>query len=135
MIRKYVKKGMIVGLICLLVFVSFPTSQADSYHFSNGIIILVGRCNVVESTGLWVFGLTGLYKRDLEFSAQSQEGETMHLMVLSSEIGFFFSKENIYIHTTNTNGFLFWGEKAFLLNNNPQRVIAFCKAEDIWINI
>lgn len=133
--KKYFKKGLIIGLSCLLVLVSFPTSQADSFHFSDGIVIIIGKCNVVESTGLWVFGLTGVYQRDLNFEARSQEGETMHLLILSSELGFFFSKESIDIHMTNTNGILFWGEKALFLNNNPQRVIAFCKAEDIWITI
>ena len=44
--RKYIKKFLIAGLIFLLFFNYIPISSADTYTFSDGIVIIFGRCNI-----------------------------------------------------------------------------------------
>jgi len=129
------KKGIIIGVIFLMIITLFPTNTAQSNYYSDGLVIIVGRCNFVESTGLWLFGLTGIYKREVDFVAHSQDGEVINIMIFSSEIGFYLSEETISIHMEDTNGLLFSGEKALIFKTNPQRVFAICKAKDIWVTI
>ena len=127
------RKGLAVGVIWLLMLVTIPIVQADTDHYSDSVVLIVGKCNTVSTTGLWLFGLTYIHKKEVIIQAQDEEGETIHVLIFPPKFAFHFSLENIKIQMEETQGIFFWGGKSLLFNNASQRVFAICKAEDIWL--
>ncbi len=127
------RKGLAVGVICLLMLVTIPIAQADTDHYSDSVVLIVGKCNTVSTTGLWLFGLTYIHKKEVTIQAQGEDGETIHVLIFPPKFAFHFSLENVEIQMEGVKGIFFWGGKSLLFNNASQRVFAICKAGDIWV--
>jgi len=129
------RKGLAVGVICLLMLVTIPIAQADTDHYSDSIVLISGKCNIVTTTGLWLFGLTYINKKEITIQAQNEDGEKVHALIFPPNFAFYFSQENIKIQMESAEGlgFLFWAQKSLFFNNASQRVFAICKAGDIWV--
>ncbi|HWR26971.1 MAG TPA: hypothetical protein VN377_00885, partial [Candidatus Thermoplasmatota archaeon] len=54
-------------------------------------------------------------------------------LVLPSKIGFYFGQENMVVQLQGAKGIFFRGEKSFFFSNTPERIVAVCKATDIWV--
>ena len=131
--KHYLKKGLAVGVICLLMLVTIPIAQADTDHYSDSVVLIIGKCNTVSTTGLWLFGLTYIHKKEVTIQAQDEDGEKIHALIFPPKFAFHFSQENIKIQMESAEGFLFWAQKSLFFNNASQRVFAICKAGDIWL--
>ena len=127
------RKGLAVGVICLLMLVTIPIAQADTDLYSDSVVLIVGKCNTVSTTGLWLFGLTYIHKKEVTIQAQGEDGETIHVLIFPPKFAFHFSLENVEIQMEGVKGIFFWGGKSLLFNNASQRVFAICKAVDIWV--
>jgi len=131
--KLYFKKIMTLILICIIVLVSIPITQADTDHFSNRIIIISGKCNIVTTTGLWLFALTYINNEEITIQAQGSGGEKINVLVFPPNFAMYAGYENILIQMENAEGFLFWGQKSLIFNSTSQRVFVICKAGDIWV--
>jgi len=127
-------KGLIGVIICIFLLIFIPIVQADTDYFSNSVVIITGKCNTVSTTALWLFGFKIAYNKKVIIQANGGEGEKINALILPSKIGFYFGQENIYIQMEGAKGLFFWGEKSFLLQKSSQRIIAICKATDIWVS-
>ena len=127
------RKGLAVGVICLLMLVTIPIAQADTDHYSDSVVLIVGKCNTVSTTGLWLFGLTYIHKKEVTIQAKGEDGETIHVLIFPPKFAFHFSLENVEIQMEGVKGIFIWGGKSLLFNNASQRVFAICKAVDIWV--
>ena len=115
------------------MLVTIPIAQADTDHFSDSVALIVGNCNTVSKTGLWIFGLTYIHNKEVTIQAQGEDGEKIHVLIFPPNFAFYFSQENIKIQMDNAKGILFWAEKSLFFNNSSQRIFAICKAGDIWV--
>jgi hypothetical protein len=115
------------------MLVSLPIIQADTDHFSNRIIVISGKCNIVTTTGIWLFALTYINKEEITVQAQGENGEKINTFIFPPDFAFFLGHENILIQMENAEGFLFWAQKSLFFNNVSQRVFVICKAGDIWV--
>ena len=126
--------GLVTAIVCLFLLSSLPVAQANTDHFTNSVVLLIGRSNTVSTTALWLFGFKFIYNKQVIIQANGGEGEKINALILPSKIGFYFGQENIYIQMEGAKGLFFWGEKSFLLQKSSQRIIAICKATDIWVS-
>ena len=131
--KNMLKKCLVIGVICLFVLVSFPIAQADTDYYSDSIVLISGKCNIVTTTGLWLFGLTYINKKEITIQAQNEDGEKIHVLIFPPNFAFYFSQENVKIKMESTEGFLFWSQKSLFFNNDSQQVFTICKSGDIWI--
>lgn len=110
-----------------------PLAQASTDHFTDSIVIIFGKCETVSSPVLWLFGFKFIFIREVIIQTSGGEDEKINALILPSKIGFYFGQENIIVHLQGAIGLFFRGEKSWIFQNTPQRIIAVCKARDIWV--
>jgi hypothetical protein len=129
MVRKWVVVGVMFFFICATV----PLVQANTDYFSNSMVVVVGKCNTVTATALWLFGLKVLLNKKILIQSSGGEGEKINALVIPPKLGVYFGHKNIMIQMEGASGLIFWGEKSILLQRSSQRIVAFCKVKDLWI--
>jgi hypothetical protein len=132
--RLYGIEAVIIVCCCLLLINLLPVAQANTDYFSNSMVIIVGKSNTVNSPVLlWLFGLKFIVSRRVIVQANGEEGEMINALILPSKLGFYFGYEHIYIEMDKATGLFFWGEKSFLLQKASPRIVAICRARDIYV--
>ena len=126
--------GLAAAIFCLFFLNSMPVVHANTDHFTNSVVLVIGKSNTVSTTALWLFGFKFVYNQQVIIQANGGEGEKINALILPSKIGFYFGQENIFIQMDGAKGLFFWGEKSLFFHNVPPRIFAFCKAGDIWVN-
>lgn len=129
----YRMKGLIIIISCLILICVIPPMSATTDHFTNSRILIIGKCNTTITPALWLFGFKWMYNKNVLIQASGGEGEKLNAFVFPSKIGIFSGYKNMIIQLDKAKGLFFWGEKSFLLQKSSQRIIAFCKATDIWV--
>jgi len=130
------KYKIILLVACVLGCISLngmPLAQANTDEFTDSIVIIMGKCNYVQTPALWLFGFKFLLNRHIIIQASGGEEETLTALVLPSKIGFYFGQEDMMIQMDGAKGLFFRGEKSLLFPNTPQRIVAVCRASDIWV--
>jgi hypothetical protein len=134
MMKTIIRSVCLIGVLCCFFFVSMmPLAQANTDHFTDSIVIIMGNSDFVSSPALWLFGFKILLNRHIYIQVSGGEGEKLTALILPSKIGFFFGQEDMTIEMNRAKGLFFRGEKSLLFQNNPQRIVAVCKASDIWV--
>jgi hypothetical protein len=123
----------LVCIICVLALNVLPVVSAMTDHFSDSVILVIGKSNSVSSTALWLFGVKCIFNSRVIIRANGGEGEKVNAFMLSPKIGFYVGHEDIVIHMERAKGLFFWGEKSLFVRNTPPGVFALCKARDIWV--
>jgi hypothetical protein len=120
-------------LFCLLSISLVSNVQANTDHFTNSVVMIVGKTDSVTTPAWWLFGCKLIFDKQVIIQANGGDGEKINALILPSKIGFYFGQENIYIQMEGAKGLFFWGEKSLFFHNVPPRIFAFCKADDIWV--
>jgi hypothetical protein len=126
--------GLVAAIFCLFLLNFMPIVNANTDHFTNSVVLVIGKCNTVSSNALLLFGFKVVYNKQVIIQVNGGEGEKINAMILPSKIGFYFGQENIFIQMEGAKGLFFWGEKSLFFHNVPPRIFAFCKAGDIWVS-
>jgi hypothetical protein len=126
--------GLATAIFCLFLLTSMPVVQATTDHFTDSVVLIIGKSNTVSTTALWLFGFKFIYNKRVIIQANGGEGEKINALIIPSKIGFYFGQENIFIQLEGAKGLFFRGEKSLFFHNNPSRIFAFCKAGDIWVS-
>ncbi len=125
--------GLMLIIFSFLLLTLVPLTQANTDQFSNSVVIIVGKCNYVQTPALWLFGFKFLLNRHIIIQASGGADEKLTALVLPSKIGFYFGQEDMTIQLDGAKGLFFRGEKSLLFSNTPQRIVAVCRASDIWV--
>lgn len=140
------RKFLIIGAICLLILPSIQVALGDNTdneetyvsnagetdHFTDCIVIIIGKCNTVTGPDLWKFGFyCALAEQNFEIKASGGEGETLHVLIRNSKFATYFGYENIDIKLEQATGIIFWGGKSILMDNTY--IFGRCKAQDAWV--
>ncbi len=85
-----------IGVFCCLVLLNIiPIVNAQTDHFTNSVILIIGKCNIVATPTLWLFGFKFLISKKVIIQANSEEGEKINALVLPPQIGFYFDINQI----------------------------------------
>lgn len=122
---KFFGKGLVIGIICLLMLVSVPIVLGEQYTYDDAKGFIVGKCNSVENEGLWTFGFTFLYNRDVTMQLNDLDGERLQVFIYTPKIGWHFNNVNMKVRLINARGLFFWGGKSLLFKNEPFQVFAW----------
>jgi hypothetical protein len=125
---------ILAGIFCLFFLNLVPVTQATTDHFTNSVVLIIGKSNSVSSTALWLFGFKFIYNKQVIIQANGGSDEKISALILPSKIGFYFGHENIYIQMQKAKGLFFWGERSLFFQNDPPRIFAFCTAGDILVS-
>ena len=133
--KKYLfGKGLAIGIVFLLIFLSSPITSAETDIFDDKLVIIAGKCNTVYRPLLWGLGLyIPILKRDITIVSNGEEGETISIFVAPPGMAVYYSKKNVRISLQNARGIFFWSEKSLLFNSTPPFLLITCKAEKIMI--
>jgi hypothetical protein len=126
--------GLVAAVFCLFLLNSMPVVHANTDHFTNSVVLVIGKCNTITTPALWLFGFKLVYNKRVIIQANGGEGEKINALILPSKIGFYFGHKNMVIQIEGAKGLFFWGEKSWVLQKSSQRIIALCKATDIWVS-
>ena len=144
--KNYLKKILVIGAVLLMILSTLPvglssnsnfeekqiSSKTATDHYENSVVLIIGKCNIIEGPILWIFGLyIPLIKRSFYIRASGQQGEQLNVMVRGSQFAIYIDNENIIVDLNVAHGIFFWGQKSILTNST--RIFARCKAENIWI--
>jgi hypothetical protein len=124
---------LIAVISCLFLLNWMPLAQANTDQFTDSIVIIIGKCDTVTSPALWLFGFKFLFNRHIYIQASGGANEKLTALILPSKIGFYFGQEDMTIQLDGAKGLFFRGEKSLLFSSTPQRIVAVCKASDIWV--
>jgi hypothetical protein len=145
-VKSYLTKILVIEAVLLIILPTLPvglssssnfqekqiSSKPTTDHFTNSIIIIIGKCNVVQGPLIWIFGLyIPLIKRAFYIRADGGQGEQLNVIIRGSQFASYLDNENIMIDITGARGILFSGQKSILTNST--RIFARLKAENIWI--
>lgn len=111
-----------------------PIVQATTDHFTDSVVLIIGKSNTVSTTALWLFGFKFIYNKQVIIQVNGEEGEKLNALIFPPKIGLYFGYENIFIQMEGVKGLFFWGEKSLFFHNVPPRIFVFCKAGDIWVS-
>jgi hypothetical protein len=128
---RYTLAGLIAVLFCLFLLAAMPVVQATTDHFSDSMVIIMGRCETVSSPALWLFGVKVLLNRHVYIQASGGEDEQVTALIFPSRVGFYFGQDDMTIQLDGATGVFFRGERSWLFPSSPQRVVAVCRARDI----
>ena len=141
----YLKKIFVIGIILLFIPI-FPVGLSSNTnieekqlsnktlanHYENSIVVIIGKCNIVQGPLVWIFGLyIPLIKRSFLIRANGGEGEQLNVIVRGDKFATYIDNEDIIVDVNRAHGILFWGQKSLLTNSS--RIFVRCKAENIWI--
>ena len=126
--------GLVAAIFCLFLLNSMPVVHANTDHFTNSVVLVIGKCNTITTPALWLFGFKFVYNKRVIIQANGGEGEKINALILPSKIGFYFGHKNMVIQIEGAKGLFFWGGKSLVLQKSSQRIIALCKATDIWVS-
>lgn len=136
--NRMLKKGLVIGVICVLVLVSLPTLTADVEYYNNSIVLITGTSNSTSCLGLW--WKIGLYipvvKRHFFIDANGEEGESLNVLILSINHGLaaYYDYEDIRIELQQARGVFYWGGKSLLFNHSePPPVFVLCRAKILYV--
>ena len=144
--RIYLNKILVIEAILLIILPTLPVGLSDNSnfeekqiiskpttdHFTNSIVIIIGKCDVVQGPLIWIFGLyIPFIKRSFYVRANGGQGEQLNVIIRGSQFASYLDNENIIVEINRATGILFWGQKSILTNST--RIFARCKAENIWI--
>lgn len=136
--NRMLKKGLVIGVICVLILVSSPTITADVDYYDNSIVLIAGKSNSTSCLSLW--WKIGLYipvvKRHFFIVANGEEGESLNVLIFSSNHGFatYYDYEDIRIELQRARGVFYWGEKSLLFNHSePSPVFVLCRATIVYV--
>jgi hypothetical protein len=136
--KRMLKKVMVFGAISALIIVSLPSPTADVEYFNNSIVLITGNSNSTSCLGLW--WKIGLYipivKRQFIIEANSEEGESLNVIIMSSNhgLGAYYDYEDIRIELQRARGIFYWGGKSLLFNNNESpSVFVLCRAKMMYV--
>ena len=106
----------------------------DSGHYTNSLILVFGKCDNVVGPLVWLLGFyCPLFKRNFRMIADDERNESLNAIIIGPGLQFgLFSTEKISIDIGGARGVLFYFKKSILVNGN--NIIAFCKADNIWVN-
>jgi hypothetical protein len=109
-------------------------NAGDSSYYSNSLILVFGKCDNVVGPLVWLLGFyCPLIKRNFRMFTNDERNETLSAIILGpGKFGTYLFQENINIDISGARGVLFYFKKSILVNGN--NIIAFCKAENIWVN-
>jgi len=112
--------GLVVAIFCLFLLNSMPIVNANTDHFTNSVVIVIGKCNTVSTTALWLFGFKFVYNKEVIIQANGAEGEKINALILPSKIGFYFGQENIFIQMEGAKGLFFGGKNpcSFIMSHH-----------------
>ncbi len=142
----YLNKILVIGAVLLITLSALPVSLSSSSnfekkqitstpatdHYVNSVVIIIGKCNIVQGPIFWIFGLyIPLIKRSFYIRASGEEGEQLNVIVRGDKFATYIDNEDIIVDVNRAHGILFWGQKSLLTNGS--RIFARCKAENIWI--
>ena len=130
---RYKILGLVTAFLCLFLLSSVPPALATTDHFTDSVVLIMGKCETVQTPVLWLFGFKVILNREIIIQATGGADEKLTTLVLPSKIGFYFGQDNIVIQLQGAKGLFFRGEKSLLFQNTPQRIFALCKATDIWV--
>jgi len=125
--------GLTAALCCLMLLNTTPPAQATTDHFTDSFVLILGKCETVQTPVLWLFGFKFILNREIIIQANGGEDEQITTLILPSKIGFYFGQDNMIVKLKGAKGLFFRGEKSFLFQNTPQRFFALCKATDILV--
>jgi hypothetical protein len=125
--------GLVITFFCLFVLSALPPAQATTDHFTDSFVLIMGKCETVQTPVLWLFGFKVILNREIIIQANGGADEKLTALILPSKIGFYFGQDNMVVQLQGAKGLFFRGEKSFLFQNTPQRFFALCKATDIWV--
>ena len=123
--------GFLIVLFSLVLLNWVSLAEGNTDQFSDSIVIIAGKCNTVSSPALWLFGFKFLFNRHIYIQASGGQDEKLTALILPSKIGFYFGQEDMTIQLDGAKGLFFRGEKSWLFQNTPQRILAICKATNI----
>lgn len=127
-------KGLVIGIVFLLIFLSSPITSATTDSYDNKLVIIVGKCNTVYGPFLWRLGLyIPIFKKDITIVSNGEEGEAISVFVSPPGMAVYYSKKNVRISLQDARGIFFWSEKSPFFNNTPPFLLISCKAEKIFI--
>ena len=135
--KKYLLgKGLVIGIVFLLIFLSSPVTSATTDRYDNKLVIIVGKCNTVYGPFLWRLGLyVPILKKDITIVSNGEEGEAISILVAPPEMAVYYSKKNVRVNLQDAKGIFFWTGKSPFFNNTPPFLLISCKAERILITI
>jgi hypothetical protein len=105
----------------------------DDRYFTDSVVLIMGKCESVQTPVLWLFGFKVILNREIIIQANGGADEKLTTLILPSKIGFYFGQEHMTVQLQGAKGLFFRGEKSFLFQNTPQMFFALCKATDIWV--
>ncbi|HWR64376.1 MAG TPA: hypothetical protein VN365_08250 [Candidatus Thermoplasmatota archaeon] len=123
--------GVVAIISCVFLLTSIPLAQAKTDTYTDSMVIIMGQCDTVSSPALWLFGFKFLLNRHIYIQANGGANEKLTALILPSKIGFYFGQADMIIQLDGAKGLFFRGEKAWVFQNNPQRIFAICKASFI----
>jgi hypothetical protein len=144
--KYHLKKILVIGAILLMIIPVLPVGlstnsdfkqkQTDftsgTEYFENSIVLIIGKCNVVQGPLLWIFGLyIPILKKSFLVRASGGEGEQLNVMIRGNEFATFIDYENILVEFNGVKGILFWGQKSIITNSS--RIFIRCKADNIFV--
>jgi hypothetical protein len=136
--QSWVKKSLVISVICILIVISFPTTNADVDYFNNSIVVLVGKCNTTGCGGIWwKFGLfVPLVRRNFFVIANNEKNESINVAIYSFQDGFatYIGHKDIIINLNRARGLFYWGGKALLVNHtDPPPLFIICRAKSVGV--
>ncbi len=136
--NRMLKKGLVIGVICVLALVSLPTLTADVEYYNNSIVLIAGKSNSTYAISLW--WKIGLYipvvKRHFFIVANGEEGESLNVLIFSRNHGLaaYYNYEDIRIELQRTRGVFYWGGNSLLFNHStPPPVFVLCRAKSVYV--
>ena len=136
--NRMLKKGLVIGVICVLALVSLPTLTADVECYNNSIVLIAGKSNSTYAISLW--WKIGLYvpvvKRRFFIVANGEEEESLNVLIFSRNHGLaaYYDYEDIRIELQRTRGVFYWGGNSLLFNHStPPPVFVLCRAKSVYV--
>ena len=144
-------KKFVICVVSLLIFLTIPAVigntvniEADDInedneimplgtdHFTDCIIMIIGKCNTVEGPPEWKLGIYyPLEEKDFMIQANGQETEVLHVLVRAASPSFYFSHENIKVDISSAKGFFFYAGQSLLTEGNT--IFVRCTAQEAWV--